>query len=760
MKRTLQFTKRITSIVLAMALAVSMIHVSEHKVQAATNVTTSEGLIFSIEDDNTAILKGTSNTFSATSVTIPATITHNDKTYPVQKIGGGAFLGKKIVSVVIENGIETIDYTAFSGCSKLSSITIPDSVTSIGENAFKSCTSLKTIEIPNGVKKFYGNVFSGCSNLTTVNIPKTVTSIGLGVFAGCVNLSNISVDSENANFSVENGVLYSKDKKTLYAYPTATGSYEIPSTVTTILGSAFKGASNLTKVTIPSSVTRIASYTFAECTKLETIEIPESVTIIDYDAFAHCDSLESISFPPSVTKIDSLAFYDCDKLTNLVIPSTVTTIGNNAFGECSSLQTIFYPADADYDIGKIGLAGVGCQFSYVENADNTVTLTVESVADGMTSISLPDDIEGMRIVDVEGLDGLDIDVLCTDHIFKEYYYLTSGHKTVCKKCGVVDDSEEEHIFDNENEACICGYAPFAASDMNTTLALTEGYQESNTLTVAVTPTLGSEILLYQWYENGVEISGATSANYLIPTGKTVGSYTYSCKVSCGGYTKIVNVCVAKVSEKVDDPVNPDNPADDTVNPDNPTDDPTNPDDGQDNIAPKKGDKIQDAKKLAWYKVTKAGTKAGKVGTVEYLKPISKKKKTVSIPSTIKVDGIKYKVTSIAKHAFKNNKYVTKVTIGKYVKTIGANAFYKCTKINALTIGQSVTTISSKAFYGCKKLKNITVKTKKLTAKKVGKNAFKGIHSKATIKVPKSKYKAYKTLLKKKGVGKKVKFKKI
>ena len=697
--------KRIASIVFALALVVGLITVSERKVQAAeVTVTTPEGLIFILnEEDDTAVLKDVSAPLSLTSVTVPATITHETVTYAVN----------------------TINFYAFSGCSKLSSITIPNSVTSIGEYAFNNCSSLETVEIPEGVTKLNGNVFFGCSNLTKVNIPATLTSVGVGIFAGCVNLSNISVDSGNVYFSSENGILYSKDKKTLYAYPTASGNYEIPSNVTTIYGSAFRGCSQLTKVKIPSSVTGMGSYAFADCAKLETVEIPETVSTIENNVFYNCDSMESISFPESVTTIGSYAFGECDKLTNLVIPSTVNTIQYNAFAYCSSLQTIFYPADAEYDIGNIGLAGVGCQFSYVENEDGTVTLTVESVADGMTSITLPDDIDGMKIVDVEGEDNLDIDIVCTDHIFKGYHYLTSGHKTVCKKCGIVDDSEEVHVFENENAACICGYVPFSVSDTNKTVDLTEGYQESNVLTATVTLTLGSETLTYQWYENGVEIDGATAADYNIPTGKTVGTYTYSCKVSCGGYAKLVKVGVAKVSEKAD------------VKEDNPTDTPTNPEDGQENAAPKKGDKIKDAKKLAWYKVTKAGTADGKVGTVEYLKPVNKKKRTVSIPSTIKVDGIKYKVTGIASKAFRNNKYITKVTIGKYVQKIGSGAFYKC-----------------------KKLKNITIKTKKLSTKKVGKSAFKDINSKATIKVPKSKYKAYKKLLKKKGVGRKVKFMKL
>ena len=147
----------------------------------------------------------------------------------------------------------------------------------------------------------------------------------------------------------------------------------------------------------------------------------------------------------------------------------------------------------------------------------------------------------------------------------------------------------------------------------------------------------------------------------------------------------------------------------------------------------KGTVVSDQKTKTQYKVTKTGAKNG---TVEYVKSTNKNAKTIAIPATVTIDGIKYKVTSIAKNAFKNNSKLTKVTIGSNVTTIGANAFY-----------------------GCKKLKSITIKTTKLTTKTVGKYAFKGIYSKAVIKVPKSKYKSYVSLLKAKGVSKTTKFKK-
>ncbi|MCD8018051.1 MAG: CAP domain-containing protein [Clostridiales bacterium] len=126
-----------------------------------------------------------------------------------------------------------------------------------------------------------------------------------------------------------------------------------------------------------------------------------------------------------------------------------------------------------------------------------------------------------------------------------------------------------------------------------------------------------------------------------------------------------------------------------------------------------------------YKITKAGVTGGTVAVTGIKASATK----VTIPATVTMNGITYKVTSIADNALKNHKKVTKIVIGKNITTIGKNAFY-----------------------GCKKLKNITIKTTKLTKKKVGAKAFKGIRAKAKIKVPKAKLKAYKKILKAKGLG--------
>ena len=144
---------------------------------------------------------------------------------------------------------------------------------------------------------------------------------------------------------------------------------------------------------------------------------------------------------------------------------------------------------------------------------------------------------------------------------------------------------------------------------------------------------------------------------------------------------------------------------------------------------KPGTKIVDKKTKAAYKVMADNT-------VQYTKVTSKKAKTVKVPSTITVNGVKCQVTSIAPKAMKGNKKLKKVIIPSSIRTIG-----------------------TQAFAGCKNLKNITIQTPYLTKKSVGAKAFKGISDKAVIKVPKKQFKAYQKLLKTKKKKKKVKIKK-
>lgn len=131
-----------------------------------------------------------------------------------------------------------------------------------------------------------------------------------------------------------------------------------------------------------------------------------------------------------------------------------------------------------------------------------------------------------------------------------------------------------------------------------------------------------------------------------------------------------------------------------------------------------------------YKITASDQENG---TVTYVAPTDKKVTKITIPDTVTIGGVTYKVTAIEKKAFAN-----------------------CKKLKTVEIGKNITTIGDKAFYKCKSLKKIVIPA---SVKNIGKKAFSKTSKKLVVKVPKKKYKAYKKMLIKSGMNRKAKFKK-
>lgn len=732
--------KRVTSILFCVALVLSGLVVPADVVRAEEDLSgtlTLNGIKYELYSSS-----GTAYVYdvvddSMTKIEIPSVITdENGKEYTVSKICDGAFF-KYNTSVVITlpATIKVIDEQAFYYSVGLTAINIPEGVTTIGYSAFAGCSNLKEITIPGTVQTVGDSAFRECTSLESVVLEEGITSLGENVFYGCQAIK---------------------------------------------------------EVTIPSSVTTFGQYVFSWCSGMEKVTM-NGGSAVPYGMFYYCKSLTEIAIPEGVSSLGDYSFDGCEALTTVTLPTTLTAIGENVFASCEALNAVFYPEAIQDIVEAADIPDETVKASYAENEDGTVSIKVDAVPEGVESIQLPDAIGGKEITSVEVDESeADVNLLCKKHVGNRYGYDVENHWfSSCTICGTKKVEPASHSYENGNTPCICGYAPFTLAGQVSDVRVSYGSTESAKLSVNAVPTMGSETLTYQWYQNGAIISGTNASGYTLPSKMPAGNYSYTCKIASGDYvveTKAISVEVVPknitvqidAKEKVE---GEDNPAFTytivrgalaegdsmdswtvnltttatkesvagtyditgtitaanyaiTVNPGVLTIKEA-PKAKEEEKAPKKGAKIKDAKKLAYYKVTKVGTKAGKVGTVEYIKPVNKKKKTVSIPSTITVDGIKYKVTGIASNAFKNNKYVTKVTIGK-----------------------NVTTIKSKAFYGCKKLKTLIIKTTKLSIKKIGSKAFSKTPKTMTVKVPKKKYKSYKSMLVKRGVNKKAKFKKI
>lgn len=89
-----------------------------------------------------------------------------------------------------------------------------------------------------------------------------------------------------------------------------------------------------------------------------------------------------------------------------------------------------------------------------------------------------------------------------------------------------------------------------------------------------------------------------------------------------------------------------------------------------------------------YKVTAKG----KVTLIAAKKNV----KSVTVPRTVKIKRVLFKVTAIAPNVFKNNKKLTTVIIGKYVTKVGNNAFKGCKKLKTVKFAKGISAKTKKS----------------------------------------------------------------
>lgn len=206
----------------------------------------------------------------------------------------------------------------------------------------------------------YGN-FSFYNNLRYVYLPSTLVDFKASSISNCDNLYYISFPNDNPVYTVENGIMFSKDKTELVKYPEDKEghTYEIPSHVKTIKSDAFCGMQNLTKIVVPPTVTKIEGYAFSgNYDSLKEVYISDNIDDIGDGLFSSCSALEKVHLPSSISKIPTSTFHGCESLKKIDIPENVTEIGYWAFGDCVSLKEVVIPEKVTV---LWGLAFYGCK---------------------------------------------------------------------------------------------------------------------------------------------------------------------------------------------------------------------------------------------------------------------------------------------------------------------------------------------------------------------------------------------------------------
>lgn len=316
-----------------------------------------------------------------------AVFSSNSNLKEVSLLGGTNKLGKNVFSnciklskVEIANISEqlkedaNISEIAFSDCISLKEITLPSNIVKICTGAFNNCKNLETINftektpqieyrafigtkistgtfcmgdegvvsiiIPEGEETIGDWNFWGAKNLKNIYLPSTVTTISQTALFGCNNLENIIVSNDNPNFTVEDGILYNKDKTTLIrCLPGKDNTVSIPSTVTSINKLAFNGCSKLKgDLVIPGNVKIISEGAFYGCTSEVNLILQEGIQVIQNSAFCNSKFTGDLIIPNSVTGLSARAFKNCYNFNGILkIGNNVTTIDNETFSNCYNL---------------------------------------------------------------------------------------------------------------------------------------------------------------------------------------------------------------------------------------------------------------------------------------------------------------------------------------------------------------------------------------------------------------------------------------
>lgn len=441
---------------------------------------------------------------------------------------------------------------------------------------------------------------------------------------------------------------------------------------------AFWGCSALSSIALPDSVTEIERNAFFE-TGLRNIQLPEKLTLIGGGAFCNCKNLKQVQLPPQLKELGEGAFFNCENLTQIQLPAQLNKLGTDAFRNCTLLDKIDIPA---------GLTQIEPD-TFCNTGLTSVTLHegLTKIEDGafhdclkLKKIRIP-----KSVTDIGGLAlgirynrGNGAEEVIPGGFTVEGYTGSAAERYV-KRMHQCENLY--HVFFKDVKFVSIGGQTAAVTNIGKTKisALKTGAFTGKPLTQALTITYGGKKLV-----NGRDYTLTWKNNKNIGTASVTikGKGKYN-----GSVTKKFRITVQKNA-------------------------------------------VYTVSRLK-YKISNADT-SGK-GTVVFTGATDKAaRKTLTIPTTVKIGGKSFRVTAIGTSAMSGAKKLTTVKIGANIMTVGA-----------------------KAFCGCSKLSNVTIFSTKLTTAKTGANAFKGIRSNCRFKVPASRVSAYKKLLRAKGAGPKI-----
>lgn len=686
---------------------------------------TYEGLNYTyIEGKGTATVVGRADD-ELRNISIPGSITIGSSTYIVKAVGTSAFQGCNLESLVIGEGVETIGKNAFRENWNIRSVVLPNSLRTIGEYAFFSCEyQLKKIEMPASLDSIGDYAFSRLNNLSTV-VSRIQTPFKISE----------SVFSLDENWDYSGGTskrIFTKSPATLYVPDGTSSAYkaidgwnmfaeivegELKETtyeglnytyvegkgIATVVG---RENTEMRKISIPAtipvdnvnySVKAVAPGAFRNI-NIDTLIIASGIETIGKNAFYYCWNLKKVELPSTLKIIADQAFYDCDNLKRIELPLSLDSIGRQAFYSCDNLMFVVSKIQTPFAINTdvfvnngsksnailyvpVGTTSAyqqydgwnvfseiiegepkevtyeGLTYNYFEN--NGTATVIGRADDNLTKISIP------GVIPIDGSNysvttiGVGAFQNCTN---VDTLVVQSGVETISKNAFMscyylksITISEGVKII-GENAFRECGTWNNASMrvDLPSSLDSIGNYafyccrNLSSVVSKIQNPFVISESVFassWETYQDGVATWPKSSANLYVPEG-TKARYE-----AIAGWNMFAAIYEGEIKEYESDSLK--------------------------------------------YAYLMSNLTATVIASDKY-----RNYSAITIPGTVIIDGIEYKVTEIGANAFKGCSDLRNVTISDGVQTIGNGAFQECYSAYFEQLPSSLRTIGDNAFRWC------------------------------------------------------------
>lgn len=218
---------------------------------------------------------------------IPESVVYEGERYVVREIASYAFRSSKdLTSLSMSDSIRVIGYLAMESCPSLERVVLSDNIEVLSDMCLGNCSSLKEVNLPESLVRIEKYALYR-SKIETLHFPKGLSYVDPTAFVYLFQLKEITVDPDNSNFVVEDGLLMNKERNKLLLRPSLLPSeeFEVPSGIMIIGESSIYG-DNLKKVIIPESVVHFETFSIEACNALDELYVLSSIPpLVEEEAF-------------------------------------------------------------------------------------------------------------------------------------------------------------------------------------------------------------------------------------------------------------------------------------------------------------------------------------------------------------------------------------------------------------------------------------------------------------------------------------------